>query len=134
MSTNINIPIYRAKKKDSDEWVEGCLLNKLLRGVDFSANDTMVVISDWINSEYEIDPTTLSIHFQNTFREKIFFGINTYLGGDEVEAEFLDGTPFKGIALFNGYECRFYDKNDDWVKISSLKNIKAIRIHKGCIK
>ena len=52
-----NIPIHRAKKIDSDEWVKGFLQRHInnsnkRKGINYYSID-----------EYEIDSTTLSIHF-----------------------------------------------------------------------
>ena len=54
--SNLNIPIYRAKKKDSDEYAEGFYYfdkEHYIHGINTS----------WV--EQEIDKSTLSIHFND---------------------------------------------------------------------
>ena len=63
-----NIPIFRAKKKDSNEFVEGFLTrSRCYNGVyilpsNYNQNENIEGYEDEI---YEIDITTLSIHFPN---------------------------------------------------------------------
>jgi len=71
-----NIPIYRAKKIDSDEYVEGQLIDKHIVGSDCIESTYNQGFTACGRSEYdifksivlkqhiyEIDPTTLAIHF-----------------------------------------------------------------------
>lgn len=53
----MNIPIYRAKKIDSDEYVIGCL--------DFNKYRTFYHIITVDRYNHTIDPTTLAIHFKD---------------------------------------------------------------------
>ena len=53
---NLNIPIYRAKKINSDEYVEG-----YLKRCTDTGNILWIQTKDWM--DYQIDPSTLSIHF-----------------------------------------------------------------------
>ena len=68
----MNIPIFRAKKIDSDKYVEGFYKNVLyskdkhiitslvnISGVENNIQKTNL----WDYKNYEIDPTTLALHF-----------------------------------------------------------------------
>lgn len=84
----MNLPIYRAKKIDSDEFVEGYLI------------DGRFIFKEWIDDVwtsfgetksnkalvYEIDPTTLAIHFKDMLDSegtKIFASLSdSGKGGD----------------------------------------------------
>ena len=57
MNNDLNIPIYRAKKIDSDEYVEGYLYESAIY-------EAFRIITKSI-SEFSIDSSTLSIHFPN---------------------------------------------------------------------
>lgn len=128
-----NLPIYRAEKIDSDEYVEGYyasaydihhyIIDHL--GVDTKTNTVYSMSTDL----YKIDPTTLAIHFPDTNIKDLFFGVDSKKGASIIEALFIeDNTPFKGVAMHTHYGYVFYDKNDDWVHISKLWNIKVIGI------
>ena len=76
------IPIYRAKKIDSDEFVEGYL----------------VVLCDryhiyWKSQKYIVDPSTLAIHFPDMIDSegtKIFASLSEDgKGGDIVESMYI---------------------------------------------
>ncbi len=62
-----NIPIYRAKKIDSDEYVEGDLCTDYLYENEIYGlpEGEVCVIMEGIHKWWHIDPTTLSIHFPN---------------------------------------------------------------------
>lgn len=55
----INIPIYRAKKIDSDEYVIGMLTKRVFTSYLLIRNDITTKLS-------KIDPTTLAISFDNS--------------------------------------------------------------------
>ena len=83
------IPIYRAKRIDNDEWVDG----DFLRGIDDNNNIVTGFISNWdeeVNNwqEIRIDQNTLAIHFPNMIDKngkKIFASLSEDgVGGDEV--------------------------------------------------
>jgi len=122
-----NIPIYRAKKIDGDKWVEGNLSHSNdMKQVFITQNSVFSGIKHAVIPQFawNIDPTTLSIQFN---KDDVFYALENYKGGDLIEAEFMDNTPFKGVAMFNGYQS-FYDKNDDFAIRAKLKNIKVIGI------
>lgn len=84
-----------------------------------------------VSEKSEIDPTTLAIHFPDTNIKDLFFGVDSKKGASIIEALFIeDNTPFKGVAMHTHYGYVFYDKNDDWVHISKLWDIKVIGIQK----
>ena len=65
-----NMPIYRAKKIDSDEYVVGMYLPEYLRpkflnGSVYDVEYFKNVIQTDRNTYEKIDPSTLSIHFQD---------------------------------------------------------------------
>lgn len=69
---NQNIPIYRAKKIDSDEYVEGFYIEDY--GVASYIQESKYlnfIVSDRgekgmeVDTLFQIDPTTLAIHFPN---------------------------------------------------------------------
>ena len=78
----MNIPIYRAKKIDSDEYIKGTGTTDFLNINNISGfehyNDGTRL---WLWSNYfwiEIDPTTLAIHFPdaiNTNSEKVWYNL-----------------------------------------------------------
>ena len=142
---NLNIPNYRAKKIGSDEYVIGNYIkvhNKFYIYEDGTSDiyledeecfddgsiDGEIRIIDLI---FEIDSTTLSIHFPDTDIKELFFGLGNGKGASIIEALFIeDNTPLKGVAIHTHYGYVFYDKNDDWVHITKLKDIKVIGIQK----
>ena len=126
----MNIPIYRGLKLGTEnEYVEGFYFNRknmlgkiIYHKIDFSTT---------CDSCAEIDPTTLSVHFPDTNIEDLFFGLDNGLGASIIEAVFVDDiSPFKGIAMHSHYGYVFFDKNNDWVHINKLKDIKVIGIQK----
>ena len=129
----MNIPIYRAKKINSNEYIKGTGTTDFLNINNISGfehyNDGTRL---WLWSNYfwiEIDPTTLAIHFPDTNIKDLFFGIDNGKGASIIEAVFIDDdTPFKGIAIHTHHGYVFFDKNCDWVHITKLKDIKAIGI------
>lgn len=58
-----NIPIYRAKKIDNDEYVEGYLVSNLVSNGNGIPPEVYYNIQNGLFYKYRIDPTTLSIHF-----------------------------------------------------------------------
>lgn len=160
---DLNIPIYRAKKIDSDEYVDGDLfyekyiiakskLNTLIADAinhieyDILQNKCInenckiehtqlkdmlnkLILNERFEHIYEINPATLAIHFPDTNIKDLFFGIDNGKGASIIEAKFIsDNTPFKGVAMHTHYGYVFYDKNDDWIHITKLKDIKVIGI------
>ena len=77
------IPIYRAKKIDSDEWVNGYLIVDPDRGRNYYYIKKATYLKD-----IDIDPNTLAIHFPNMIDKKgkkIFASLSEDgVGGDIV--------------------------------------------------
>ena len=82
------IPIYRAKKKDSNEWVEGAF-----DGNSCILTSEFKTVSGAVDGEYKcyryerIDTSTLAIYFpkKNMFDKngkRIFISLNNGKGGD----------------------------------------------------
>ena len=100
------IPIYRAKKIDSNEYVEGFLKNCTDTGLDIF----------WIQSkqfiDYQIDTNTLSINFPNMIDSqgnKIFASLQEEgKGGDIIETE------LKRVCTVKYKEYFFYADNKDY--------------------
>jgi len=128
----LNIPIYRAKKLDSEEWVEGYLYKlPILRKND----KPYIMISDLVNSVMpsEIDPKTLSIHFPNMVDKngkKIFASLSEDgVGGDTVKLNVLVDKKEKGSYWEDRtFEVKF--ENQSFIP-SRLRNSEVIGIHKG---
>lgn len=79
---DMNTPIYRAKKIDSDEYVEGyCAYDESTNNYCIITGICLGNIYGWVNP-YEIDPTTLAIHFPNTINtnsEKVWYNMEEIL-------------------------------------------------------
>ena len=122
----MNIPIYRAKKIDSDKYIQGYLLG--MWGEYFiSWGET-----NHVPNKVQIDPTTLAINFSNMLDSegnKIFASLSEDgKGGDIIELEHIryleDDEPsymIKGLCLFidssffvddidNKFDRVFYDE------------------------
>lgn len=111
----INLPIYRAKRIDSNEYVEGFLKNCTDTGLDVF----------WIQSkefiDYKIEIDTLSIHFPNMIDvkgDKIFASLHENgKGGDilfDMEYEYtlsFDGLKFILQGLFSQSS---FNEFDSW--------------------
>lgn len=86
----MNIPIYRAKKIDSDEYVEGNLIED--EGVFYIIKNPVITHFNGLQiltGEYEylhsIDPTTLAIHFPDMIDsqgKEIFASLDKEKGKD----------------------------------------------------
>ena len=109
----INLPIFRAKKLDSDEYVEGWYSDTLflcmgdIQGHYISYKKINVVGRE-ITLQESIDPTTLSIHFPNMLDSqgnKIFASLQEDgKGGDLFQRNvsywsFLRSTEYKIIGI-----------------------------------
>ena len=122
----MNIPIYRAKKIDSDKYIQGYLLG--MWGEYFiSWGET-----NHVPNKVQVDPLTLAIHFKGMIDSegtKIFASLSDNgKGGDIVEFEHIryleDDEPsymIKGLCLFidssffvddidNKFDRVFYDE------------------------
>jgi len=118
----IQIPIYRAKKIASDEWVEGYLMPDLIKDDDF------LVFSKEIGT-YKIDTKTLAIHFpwwvEDMFASFSKEGIGASIMQEEEDKWLwkIDGGGEVTYVALSGF-----DYMDDEI---SLEEGKVIGIHKG---
>ena len=110
----LNIPIYRAKKIDSEEYVEGYLLEDY--GIGFYIQTSKYlefIISDrgerGIEVDYliQIDISTLSIHFPDMLDSegnKIFASLSEDgKGGDIIESDYGDYAKAFTVQLKHNY-------------------------------
>lgn len=126
-----NIPIYRAKKIDSEEYVKGYLVRADDYRTDVDEDQIIYFIMDKMENyrttevwdfvqNSRIDPTTLAIHFSNMIDikgDKIFASLQEDgKGGDilfDMEYEFtlsFDGLKFKLEGLFSQPNFNKFDK------------------------
>lgn len=79
----MNIPIYRAKKIDSDEYIEGFFL---FQEESRECIEICQIYNSKIRATYEVDISTLAIHFHDMLDSqgnKIFASLSEYgKGGD----------------------------------------------------
>ena len=102
----MNIPIYRAKKIDSDEYVEGFLYQDIIEyvqsdGINIDEYKKALDINSWyimnnLSMTDMIDKTTLAIHFPDMLDNqgnKIFASLSEDgKGGDITELQVSSGT------------------------------------------
>ena len=120
----IDLPIYRAKKIDSDEYIEGYLVSNLVSNSNGMPPEVYYNIQNGLFYKYRIDPATLAIHLPSMMDikgNKIFASLqDDGRGGDilfDMEYEFtiiFDDLKFR----LEGLECNTkiseYDKFTDF--------------------
>ena len=122
----INLPIYRAKKIDSDEYVMGWYSSPII-----IEGKTYLSITNK-DGEYRIDTTTLSIHFSDMLDSQgneIFASLQKNgRGGDVCSVnDYIDGE-LNGVAIYQNYGFRI-DRKGKAMGISlSSTDIKIIGI------
>lgn len=116
----MNIPIYRAKKIDSDEYIEGYYIEdygigsylQISKYLNFIIGDRgeKGMESDCL---YEIDPTTLAIHFKDmadSEGNKIFASLSEKgKGGDILDINVRTETLFIERAVIQTYTFKWDD-------------------------
>ena len=128
----INLPIYRAKKIDSDKYVKGCLVRADDYDADVDEDQVIYFIMEKMENyrtseiwdfvqNSRIDPATLSIHFPDMLDSqgnKIFASLQEDgKGGDilfDMEYEYtlsFDGLIFNLQGLFSQPS---FNKFDSW--------------------
>ena len=125
----MNIPIFKAKKLDSDEYIIGYL-------EEHNTNDFYISLMPNEIDSYKIDTSTLSIHFSDMVDSngnKIFASLQEFgKGGDVV----TDGE-YDFVVIFNGrsFDLMFVEDNtfskfnewDDWNKFTKKKMQKLTK-------
>ncbi len=135
------IPIYRAKKLDSDEWVEGYLMPFAHLGGYFIRESEYGFLEE---AEHQIDQNTLAIHFPNMIDKngkKIFASLSEDgVGGDEVilkEVVYVNFTngdtktrDRNGIVIFSK-DCVRIDCRELETLFAVIGDVEVIGTHKG---
>lgn len=128
----MNIPIYRAKKIDSDELVEGYLTNEL--------GDYFITKSDTLDELANIvpiiDKNTLAIHMDGMIDKngkKIFASLSEDgVGGDMFHEQGYDHIiVMKNGGARNIYKRLSHRKDKDFYQFDRGRDIEVIGIHKG---
>ena len=122
----INLPIFRAKKIDSNEYVMGWYSSPIIIEGKIYLSITNK------DGEYRIDTTTLSIHFPNMLDSQgneIFASLQEDgKGGDICSVNNFIDSRLKGIAIYQNYGFRI-DRKGKAMGISlSSTDIKIIGI------
>ncbi len=137
-----NMPVYRAKKIDSDEYVEGFYFNicyfkskhyikELLNISGFV--DGIQNTNNWDYRDVEIDPTTLAIHFEDMLDSegtRIFASLSKDgKGGDIVSGkEYSDQDDVMEYAFIystlNKGEFSFRPKDLSKARLSTTSGVK----------
>ena len=122
----INLPIYRAKKIDSDEYVMGWYSSPII-----IEGKTYLSITNK-DGEYRIDTTTLSIHFSDMLDSQgneIFASLQKNgRGGDVCSVNDYIDSGLGGVAIYQNYGFRI-DRKGKAMGISlSSTDIKIIGI------
>lgn len=115
-----NIPIYRAKKIDSDEWVVGYYQTETGTNVEDKNNMFRTlrhIIIDLDNHQHEIDPTTLAIHFPDIIDSqgnKIFASLqDDGKGGDILYYKSKIDLVTKTTVYFENYRLITHSKGEN---------------------
>ena len=122
----ISLPIYRAKKIDSDEYVIGWYSSPII-----IEGKTYLSITNK-DGEYRIDTTTLSIHFSDMLDSQgneIFASLQKNgRGGDVCSVNDYIDSGLEGVAIYQNYGFRI-DRKGKAMGISlSSTDIKIIGI------
>ena len=115
----INLPIFRAKKIDSDEYVMGWYSSPII-----IEGKTYLSITNK-DGEYRIDPTTLSIHFPDMLDSqgnKIFASLQEDGKGGDI----MQDDEYFGIAKYK--DCQFVVEYEDCIDNIDNGNFEVIGI------
>jgi len=108
-----NIPIYRAKKIDSNEYVEGYYSPRFFTCMGGKICHT---INTKDGNQYKIDQSTLAIHFPDMLdsdNKKIFASLGEDgKGGDTLESDSIYGKKSVSILTSSGFSISNYDNGD----------------------
>jgi len=122
----LNVPIYRAKKIDSDEWVEGTGITddflKINTYEQFKKEDKI-----WLWSDYkwvEILPSTLAIHLPSMIDKdgkKIFASLSENgKGGDVINFLDSEGRDSETTVIYKDYVIFPFD----WINSNICKVVE----------
>ena len=114
-----NLPIYRAKKIDSDEYVMGWYSSPII-----IEGKTYLSITNK-DGEYRIDTTTLSIHFSDMLDSqgnKIFASLSEDGKGGDI----MQDDEYFGIAKYK--DCQFVVEYEDCIDNIDNGNFEVIGI------
>ena len=119
---NLNIALYRAEKIESDKYVEGFLIKK-----NYDNQKVRYFILEDKNTEvamtYEIDPTTLAIHFPDMLDSqgnKIFASLSEDgKGGDIMRCD-----EYFGVAKY--IDCGFMVEYENCIESIFEQNFEVI--------
>ena len=122
----INLPIFRAKKLDSNEYVMGWYSSPII------IEGKMYLSITNKDGEYRIDTTTLSIHFPDMLDSQgneIFASLQKNgRGGDVCSVDDYIDSGLEGVAIYQNYGFRI-DRKGKAMGISlSSTDIKIIGI------
>ena len=113
------IPIFRAKKLDSDEYVKGWYSSPIL------ISGKLYVSITNTDGEFSIDTTTLSIHFPDMIDikgDKFFASLQEDgKGGDIIEYNGKKEVVKYSIGTIQTYMFRFEDLIDLTIKVTGIK-------------
>lgn len=128
----MNIPIYRAKKIDSDEYIEGFYKNVLyfkdkhiitslvnISGVENNIQKTNL----WDYKNYEIDQSTLAIHFPDMLDNqgnKIFASLSEDGKGGDI----MKDDEYYGIAKY--IDCGFMVEYENCIESIFEQNFEVV--------
>lgn len=121
------IPVFRAKKIDSDEYIIGYL-------EEHNTNDFYISLMPNEIDSYKIDTSTLSIHFPDMIdsqRNKIFASLQKDgKGGDIVENYSFNDDYKSQISIYDNCKLCLVDKDGDTYCLSEIEydGIKVIGI------
>lgn len=125
----MNIPIYRAKKIDSDEYVEGFYFNYWNKEKHYIGTITTKEftnkVNEWTSSIYEIDPTTLAIHFPDMLDSqgnRIFASLSEDGKGGDI----MKDDEYYGIAKYS--DCEFVVEYENVMDNINNQNFQVIGI------
>lgn len=132
LNVNLNIPIYRAKKIDSDEYVFGKLIEDYGIGFYLQINKSLENICNtygdygFSTTDFEqIDITTLSIHFFDMLDSqgnKIFGSLSASGKGGDI----MKNDEYYGIAKY--YDCKFVVEYENCFDVINEGNFEIIGI------
>lgn len=134
------IPIYRAMKIDSDEWVEGYYFNDIFNNQHFVIMEARITGTTRNIKMSEVDPSTLAIHFPDMIDSegtKIFASLSEDgRGGDflhKIGVGFFEKIDEKGVAINMRGNCyiKYIEEDKELLSLQVFHTIqKAVSVIK----